>query len=101
MRQDLAVRLRMVYSGERQQAAVAGAPEADEAGQAAEKVAQEIPVLALAPAQPPPQPPPAPQPHTMSQRIERVEEEEQYDDLAETMIWYMLKKTCVELIRAF
>ncbi|GKB77936.1 hypothetical protein Tco_0944831 [Tanacetum coccineum] len=25
---------------------------------------------------------------------------EQYDDLAETMIWYMLKKTCVELIRA-
>ncbi|GJY42282.1 hypothetical protein Tco_0429552 [Tanacetum coccineum] len=22
-------------------------------------------------------------------------------DLAETMIWYMLKKTCVELIRAF
>ncbi|GJZ86445.1 hypothetical protein Tco_0658055 [Tanacetum coccineum] len=26
---------------------------------------------------------------------------EQYDDLAETMIWYMLKKTCVELIRAF
>ncbi|GKE27219.1 hypothetical protein Tco_1442603, partial [Tanacetum coccineum] len=75
MRQDLAVRLRMVYSGERQQAAVASAPEADEAGQVAEKVAQEIPVLALAPAQPPPQPPPAPQPHTMSQRIERVEEE--------------------------
>ncbi|GJR62997.1 hypothetical protein Tco_1505159 [Tanacetum coccineum] len=27
--------------------------------------------------------------------------EEQYDDLAETMIWYMLKKTRVELIRAF
>ncbi|GJV60138.1 hypothetical protein Tco_1466238 [Tanacetum coccineum] len=26
---------------------------------------------------------------------------EQYDDLAETMIWYMLKKTCVELIRVF
>ncbi|GJZ30795.1 retrovirus-related pol polyprotein from transposon TNT 1-94 [Tanacetum coccineum] len=26
---------------------------------------------------------------------------EQYDDLAETMIWYILKKTCVELIRAF
>ncbi|GJW13953.1 hypothetical protein Tco_0018086 [Tanacetum coccineum] len=26
---------------------------------------------------------------------------EQYGDLAETMIWYMLKKTCVELIRAF
>ncbi|GJU38606.1 hypothetical protein Tco_1191563 [Tanacetum coccineum] len=25
---------------------------------------------------------------------------EQYGDLAETMIWYMLKKTCVELIRA-
>ncbi|GJS42115.1 hypothetical protein Tco_1281951 [Tanacetum coccineum] len=28
------------------------------------------------------------------------EPEEQYGDLAETMIWYMLKKTCVELIRA-
>ncbi|GJS43173.1 hypothetical protein Tco_0568216 [Tanacetum coccineum] len=27
--------------------------------------------------------------------------EEQYDDLVETMIWYMLKKTRVELIRAF
>ncbi|GJY91491.1 hypothetical protein Tco_0506687 [Tanacetum coccineum] len=26
---------------------------------------------------------------------------EPYDDLAETMMWYILKKTCVELIRAF
>ncbi|GKD96363.1 hypothetical protein Tco_1380260 [Tanacetum coccineum] len=26
---------------------------------------------------------------------------EPYGDLAETMIWYILKKTCVELIRAF
>ncbi|GKB45916.1 putative ribonuclease H-like domain-containing protein [Tanacetum coccineum] len=26
---------------------------------------------------------------------------EPYSDLAETMIWYILKKTCVELIRAF
>ncbi|GJU73748.1 hypothetical protein Tco_1265153 [Tanacetum coccineum] len=53
---------------ERQQAAAAGAHEADEAGQAAEEVAQEIP----APAQAPPL---APQPRTMSQRIERIEEE--------------------------
>ncbi|GJT07183.1 hypothetical protein Tco_0841645 [Tanacetum coccineum] len=29
------------------------------------------------------------------------ENREPYDDLAETMIWYILKKTCVELIRAF
>ncbi|GKD78493.1 hypothetical protein Tco_1341114 [Tanacetum coccineum] len=43
---------------ERQQAAAAGAHEADEAGQAAEEVAQEIP----APAQAPPPPLPAPQP---------------------------------------
>ncbi|GKF68594.1 hypothetical protein Tco_0198273 [Tanacetum coccineum] len=61
------------------EATVAGALEADKAGQAAEKVAQEIPVLALAPApapaQEPPPPPPAPQPRTMSQKIERVEEE--------------------------
>ncbi|GJV67893.1 ribonuclease H-like domain-containing protein [Tanacetum coccineum] len=28
------------------------------------------------------------------------DEHEQYGDLPETMIWYMLKKTCVELIRA-
>ncbi|GKD14248.1 hypothetical protein Tco_1198655, partial [Tanacetum coccineum] len=27
--------------------------------------------------------------------------EEPYGDLAETMIWYILKNTCVELIRAF
>ncbi|GJZ78383.1 hypothetical protein Tco_0643220 [Tanacetum coccineum] len=26
---------------------------------------------------------------------------EPYGDLAETMIWYILKKACVELIRAF
>ncbi|GKD26796.1 hypothetical protein Tco_1233010 [Tanacetum coccineum] len=58
---------------ERQQAAAAGALEADEAGQAAEEVASEIP--APAPAQAPPPPPPAPQPRTMSQRIERLEEE--------------------------
>ncbi|GKE03496.1 hypothetical protein Tco_1395514 [Tanacetum coccineum] len=45
-----------------QQAAAAGAPEADEAGQAAEEVAQEIP----APAQAPPPPLLAPQPCTMS-----------------------------------
>ncbi|GJS70190.1 hypothetical protein Tco_0703031 [Tanacetum coccineum] len=58
---------------ERQQAAAAGAHEADEAGPAAEEVALEIPVPA--PAQAPPPPPPAPQPRTMSQRIERLEEE--------------------------
>ncbi|GJW69313.1 hypothetical protein Tco_0123737 [Tanacetum coccineum] len=58
---------------ERQQAAAAGAYEADEAGPTAEKGAQEIP--APAPAQGPPPPPPAPQPRTMSQRIERIEED--------------------------
>ncbi|GKE80648.1 hypothetical protein Tco_1550648 [Tanacetum coccineum] len=42
----------------RQQATAAGAHEADEAGQAAKEVAQEIPALAHAP----PPPPPAPQP---------------------------------------
>ncbi|GJX15738.1 hypothetical protein Tco_0216570, partial [Tanacetum coccineum] len=56
---------------ERQQAATASAQEDDEAGQAAKEVAPEIP----APAHAPPPPPPAPQPHTMSHRIERVEEE--------------------------
>ncbi|GJY11003.1 hypothetical protein Tco_0379188 [Tanacetum coccineum] len=56
---------------ERQQAAAAGAHEADEAGPVAEEVASEI----SAPAQAPAPPPPAPQPWTMSQRIERVEEE--------------------------
>ncbi|GJT67941.1 hypothetical protein Tco_1019421 [Tanacetum coccineum] len=89
LKKDRAVRLRMVYSGEgqqvfvshawrrlfeireRQQAAAAGASEADEADQAAEEAASEIP----APAQAPPLPPPAPQPRTMSQRIERLEEE--------------------------
>ncbi|GKG60863.1 hypothetical protein Tco_0614425, partial [Tanacetum coccineum] len=52
----------------RQQATTAGSHEADEAGQAAEEVAQEIPALAQAP-------PPPPQPGTMSQRIKRIEEE--------------------------
>ncbi|GKD88373.1 hypothetical protein Tco_1363880, partial [Tanacetum coccineum] len=56
---------------ERQQAATAGAPEGDEAGEAAEDVALEI--HAQAPAQAPPSPP-APQPHTLSQRIDRLEE---------------------------
>ncbi|GJS22738.1 hypothetical protein Tco_0451370 [Tanacetum coccineum] len=56
---------------ERQQVAAAGAHEADEARPAADEGAQEIP----APAQAPPPPPPAPQPQTMSQRIERIEEE--------------------------
>ncbi|GJR10807.1 hypothetical protein Tco_0793459 [Tanacetum coccineum] len=46
----------------RQQAAATGAHEADEAGQAAEEVSQEIP----APTQAHPPPLPAPQPHTMS-----------------------------------
>ncbi|GKB78403.1 hypothetical protein Tco_0945298, partial [Tanacetum coccineum] len=53
------------------QADEAGTPEADEAGQAAEEVAPKIP----APAHAPLPPPPAPQPRTMSQRIERLEEE--------------------------
>ncbi|GJV77784.1 hypothetical protein Tco_1509368 [Tanacetum coccineum] len=30
----------------------------------------------------------------------KLREKEQYGDLAETMIWYILKRTCVELIRA-
>ncbi|GKF66391.1 hypothetical protein Tco_0192908, partial [Tanacetum coccineum] len=65
-------RLAWVAQGpERQQGAVAGAYEADEAVSTAEEVAPEIP----APAQAPPPPPPAPQPRIMSQRIERVDEE--------------------------
>ncbi|GJT71872.1 hypothetical protein Tco_1031158 [Tanacetum coccineum] len=60
---------------ERQQAAAAGALEADEDGQAAKEAAPEILALAPAPAQAPPPPPPAPQPRTMSQRIKRLEEE--------------------------
>ncbi|GJU93083.1 hypothetical protein Tco_1317839 [Tanacetum coccineum] len=52
----------------RQHATVAGTHEADKAGQAAKKVALEIPA-------PVKEPPPAPQPHTMSQRIKRIEEE--------------------------
>ncbi|GJV55535.1 hypothetical protein Tco_1456540 [Tanacetum coccineum] len=51
---------------ERQQAAAAGALEADEDGQAAEEAALEILALAPAPAQAPPPLPPAPQPRTMS-----------------------------------
>ncbi|GKE67311.1 hypothetical protein Tco_1521472, partial [Tanacetum coccineum] len=58
---------------ERQQAAMAGTNEAKEAGLAADKGAQEIP--APTPAQGTPPPPPAPQPQTMTQRIERIEEE--------------------------
>ncbi|GKA81123.1 hypothetical protein Tco_0787815 [Tanacetum coccineum] len=53
---------------ERQQAAAAGAHEADEAGPAADEDAQEIPTPSHAP-------PPAPQPRTMSRMIERIEEE--------------------------
>ncbi|GKE07012.1 hypothetical protein Tco_1399030 [Tanacetum coccineum] len=56
---------------ERQHVAAAGTHVADEAGPAAGEDAQEIP----APAQEPPPPPPTPQPRTMSQRIERTEEE--------------------------
>ncbi|GJS57888.1 hypothetical protein Tco_0652672 [Tanacetum coccineum] len=55
------------------QAAAAGTDEADKAGQVVEEAAPEI--LAPTPAQAPPPPPPALQPHTMSQRIERLEEE--------------------------
>ncbi|GKD62892.1 hypothetical protein Tco_1305000 [Tanacetum coccineum] len=53
---------------ERQQVAVAGAHEADEAGSAVDKGAQEVPAPAQAP-------PPTPQPRTMSYRIDRIEEE--------------------------
>ncbi|GKE73779.1 hypothetical protein Tco_1535820 [Tanacetum coccineum] len=60
---------------ERQQTAAAGAPKADEANQAVKEVALEIPAPAPAPAHAPPPPLPASQPHTMSQRIERLEEE--------------------------
>ncbi|GJX19895.1 zf-CCHC domain-containing protein [Tanacetum coccineum] len=63
----------VAHGPERQQAATAGAPEADEADQTVEEAASEI--SALAPAQAPPPPPAAPQPRTMSQRIERLEEE--------------------------
>ncbi|GKC56252.1 hypothetical protein Tco_1083850 [Tanacetum coccineum] len=58
---------------ERQQAAAAGAPVADEAGEAA-KDAPKIPAPALAPAQAP-APPLVPQPRTIVQRIDRLEEE--------------------------
>ncbi|GJY59243.1 hypothetical protein Tco_0459135 [Tanacetum coccineum] len=52
-------------------AIAAGAYEADKAGSTVEEAALEIP----APAHAPPPPLPAPQPQTMSQRIERMEEE--------------------------
>ncbi|GJY50484.1 hypothetical protein Tco_0441331 [Tanacetum coccineum] len=61
----------VAHRPERQRAAAAGAYGADEAGPAADEGAQEIPTLA----QEPPPPLPAPQPRTMSQRIERIEEE--------------------------
>ncbi|GKD98257.1 hypothetical protein Tco_1382154 [Tanacetum coccineum] len=65
--------LRGLQGLERQQATAVGALEADKFGQAAEEVAPEIPAPTLA--QAPPPPPPALQPRTMSQRIERIEEE--------------------------
>ncbi|GKD42002.1 hypothetical protein Tco_1266647, partial [Tanacetum coccineum] len=58
-----------------QQATVTGAHEADEAGPNAEEVAPKILVLVPTLAQEPPPPPPSPQPRTMSQRIERLEDE--------------------------
>ncbi|GJZ25979.1 hypothetical protein Tco_0570232 [Tanacetum coccineum] len=94
MRQDLAVRLRMVYFGEGEQVFMSQAWRrlfriraplvcefileflstcrmSDTEMGLAEEGTQEIP----APAQAPPPPPPASQPRTMSQRIERIEEE--------------------------
>ncbi|GKE45168.1 hypothetical protein Tco_1472452 [Tanacetum coccineum] len=56
---------------QRQQVATAGAHEANKAGLAINEGAQDT----LAPAQAPLPPPPTPQPQTMSQRIERIEEE--------------------------
>ncbi|GKB93740.1 hypothetical protein Tco_0979877 [Tanacetum coccineum] len=67
--------LRGLQGPKRQQAAAAGALEADEDGQAAEEAAPEILALTPAPAQAPPPPPPALHPLTMSQRIKRLEEE--------------------------
>ncbi|GJR51768.1 hypothetical protein Tco_1402289, partial [Tanacetum coccineum] len=61
---------------------------ADEAGSAVDEDAQEIP----APAQAPPPLPPAPQPQTMSQMIERIEEE--------SVIYDMMLSACEELSRA-
>nr|GEW48045.1 hypothetical protein [Tanacetum cinerariifolium] len=63
--------LRGLQGQKRQQATAAGAHEVDEAGMVAEEVAEDIPTLAQAP----PPPPPTLQPRTMSQRIERIEEE--------------------------
>ncbi|GKG58840.1 hypothetical protein Tco_0594610, partial [Tanacetum coccineum] len=57
---------------ERQQAATASAPEADDADQVVDEVALEIPAATPTPAQAPPPPPPAPQLRTMSQRIEML-----------------------------
>ncbi|GJR86300.1 reverse transcriptase domain-containing protein [Tanacetum coccineum] len=56
---------------ERQHATAVGAPGAVEGAPAADEGAQAVPALVQAP-QPPP---PAPQPRTMSQRIDRLEEE--------------------------
>ncbi|GKB65359.1 hypothetical protein Tco_0921545 [Tanacetum coccineum] len=53
---------------ERQQVAAAGAHEADETGPAVGEGAQEVPAPVQAPL-------PAPQPRTMSQRIDRIEED--------------------------
>ncbi|GKE25956.1 reverse transcriptase domain-containing protein, partial [Tanacetum coccineum] len=65
----LAAHFRLVAPGpKRQQVAVAGAYEADKAGPAIDKGAQEV----LAPAQ---EPPPTPQPRTMSHRIDGIEGE--------------------------
>nr|GEZ44410.1 hypothetical protein [Tanacetum cinerariifolium] len=63
---------------ERQQAAAAGAPEAAKDAPAADEGAQAVPapVQAPQPSTPAPQPsPPAPQHQTITQRIERLEEE--------------------------
>ncbi|GJY90273.1 hypothetical protein Tco_0505469 [Tanacetum coccineum] len=40
-------------------------------------------------------------PHSEELTNGQLNEKEPYGDLAETMIWYILKKTCVELIRTF
>ncbi|GKG59452.1 hypothetical protein Tco_0605103, partial [Tanacetum coccineum] len=56
---------------ERQQAAAAGAHEADEGGPTVDEDDQDVP----APVQAPQPPLPTPQPQTMSQRIKRIEEE--------------------------
>ncbi|GJT41710.1 putative reverse transcriptase domain-containing protein [Tanacetum coccineum] len=60
----------VAHGPERQQAAAAGTDKADEAGQAAEKAAPEIPAPASQHRAPPP-PPPSQQPYTMSQKDRR------------------------------